>query len=388
MKNLVVFIRGKSSKTLFCQNGFTLVETTIALITSTILLIVIFVIVSGSHQYILKERDEINLQQDLSLIDALLGTRIREATFCEHEIYNSYADYIASQPAQSIGSCLKLHFASGDSGLFYFENSSFKIQDTDLTVTDLVPNIVTSIEFTRANRSIRTKITLSLNGKSITWNGLHTFRSLSITSGYNLLFVVNDATSLTSQDNAKKALMQSWGYQVALISDHDTQANFDAALDTSHVVYATEEVLSTDLNTKVINATCGFVNEEMQLVDEYGFASIAGSYDSDGIDVTDTTHYITAALNTGSLQILSSSSELHTGEGTLGAGVEVLAEQISTNKAVLLVIEKCGVLYGGGDAAGRRVHLPWGRNGFDFDLLTADGKNLMKRSIDWAAGNN
>ena len=52
----------------------------------------------------------------------------------------------------------------------------------------------------------------------------------------------------------------------------------------------------------------------------------------------------------------------------------------------LSVIVPGGMLYGGGTAAGRRVMLPWGDETFDINSLNAAGLNLLRRSVDWAAG--
>ncbi len=93
---------------------------------SSIVMIGIYVVVSGSHTYILKERKKNNLQQDFSLLDALMGTKIREGIGGKQKIYASYSDYIGSGTPQSSGKCLKLYFASGDSVVLYRENSDFK----------------------------------------------------------------------------------------------------------------------------------------------------------------------------------------------------------------------------------------------------------------------
>ena len=71
---------------------------------------------------------------------------------------------------------------------------------------------------------------------------------------------------------------------------------------------------------------------------------------------------------------------------SLGGGVSTLAEQVASSNTQLAVIETGGALSGGGNAAGRRVQLPWGRSNLDINGLTADGMNLMDRSIEWAAG--
>ena len=43
-------------------------------------------------------------------------------------------------------------------------------------------------------------------------------------------------------------------------------------------------------------------------------------------------------------------------------------------------------LYNGGNAAGRRVWLPWGGDTFQFSFLNSDGLTIMRKAIQWAGG--
>jgi len=153
------------------QRGVTLVELTMTLVMSAIILISIYVIVSGSHEYIIDGRKKIQLQQDFSLIEKMLSTKIRPSLHGKHEIYNNYSDYVASQPTQSSGTCLKLYFDSGDSVLLFKDNTDFKIMNTDSTFTNLVPGVLDSLIFTRKTKSVETKLSLSQG----TWSLEETF---------------------------------------------------------------------------------------------------------------------------------------------------------------------------------------------------------------------
>jgi len=153
------------------QRGVTLVELTMTLVMSAIILISIYVIVSGSHEYIIDGRKKIQLQRDFSLIEKLFSTKIRLSLQGKHEIYNNYSDYVGGQPSQSSGSCLKLKFPSGDSVLLYKDNTDFKIMNTDSTFTNLVPGVVDSLIFTRKIKSVETKLSLSQG----TWSLENTF---------------------------------------------------------------------------------------------------------------------------------------------------------------------------------------------------------------------
>jgi Concanavalin A-like lectin/glucanases superfamily len=207
-----------------------------------------------------------------------------------------------------------------------------------------------------------------------------------VTSGVDVLLVVADASSLTSQDSAKKSLMESWGHTVTLISDDDSQANFDVAATLVDVAYVTEEVSSSTLDTKLQGAVVGVVNEEKNLMDEFGISSTNGNFTSDSIEIEDNSHYITQIYSVSDhVTILTSSSALIRSSGSIGGGVTTLATRTSGSDKVLTVLDTGAAMYGGGFAAGRRVQLPWGDDAFDFSLLSSDGQTIMKRSLEWAA---
>ena len=203
-----------------------------------------------------------------------------------------------------------------------------------------------------------------------------------------VLLVVLDPANLTAQDAGRKALIRSWGYPVNLIDDNADSGTFNTATATADVAYVSEEVLSTNVGTKLKYTAIGVVNEEQALVDEFGIASGFSGFDETRIDITDNTHPITSVFAAGFLTICSSTEHLTATTNTVGGGVRVLAERPASASQTLVVIETGGALYGGGWAVGRRVKLPWGGNDFDINQLSADGRTLMQRALDWAGGSN
>ena len=133
----------------------------------------------------------------------------------------------------------------------------------------------------------------------------------------DLLFVVKNAASLTGDESDMKALMESWGCTVALISDDDSQANFDAAADTSDVAYVGNEVAANQAGTKLRNTDIGVVNTGRNLVDGFGFSSNNSSYIDSAVDITDNSHYITSLFSTGLLTIVTSAQNFYVMDGTL-----------------------------------------------------------------------
>ena len=224
---------------------------------------------------------------------------------------------------------------------------------------------------------------LNADGKIILQRALEWGLGASGAPPQSILFVVPDATALGPQDTVKKTLMESWGFNVALITAADTQANFDTAVASADVAYISEEVTSSDVGTKLRGATIGVVNEETALTDEFGIAGVRTGYTGTDINVVNTTHYITSVFSGGPLTIASAATSLNRLTGSVAPGLNALAA--TTGNPELATIETGGALYDTGTAAGRRVQLPWGSDAFDINLLTADGQTLMRRAIEWGA---
>jgi hypothetical protein len=104
-----------------------------------------------------------------------------------------------------------------------------------------------------------------------------------------------------------------------------------------------------------------------------------------GIDIVSNRHDITASFPIGNLTIVDSQQTLMATRMGLAGGASLLATAPLFGFDALVAIDCGGALYGGGMAAGRRVALPWGDSGFEFDALNADGLTIMRRAIAWAA---
>jgi hypothetical protein len=201
----------------------------------------------------------------------------------------------------------------------------------------------------------------------------------------NILLVVDNAWSLTDQENAKKVLFESWGYAVNVIDSGDNQGTFDAAVAANDIVYIGEDINSGDLGTKLVDASIGIVTEEANLADEFGFHN-------DGIDwgsgtsltITPIRHYITDTLPTGTLTILSANESLVEMQNGLAPDIQTLGT--SGGSLTLATLDTGAALAGGGSATGPRVLLPWGGSGMDINNLNEDGRTILQRSLEWANG--
>lgn len=200
----------------------------------------------------------------------------------------------------------------------------------------------------------------------------------------HLLFVVVDADSLNAQDLAKQTLMESWGYQVQFISVGESQAAFDAAAVANTVAFITEDVNSGDLNTKLTAATIGVVTEEMNLSDEFGLSASIVWNSGTSLTIADNTHFITTPFALGNVAVYSSTESLAYISGTLSPDLSLLGT--IPNGPALVTLDAGKATHTGGISAGRRALLPWGGSDHDINNLTAAGKTLMQRAIEWAAG--
>ena len=204
-------------------------------------------------------------------------------------------------------------------------------------------------------------------------------------SAGKLLLVVVNPGSLTAQEQAKKTLIEGWGYAVSLIDESASQSEFNAAVAIADVAYVAEEIATGQLGTKLRGATIGVVIEEEKITDEFGICSADTTFTVASIEITNNTHYITQPFSLGAVTFSSSGQQVGGRAGTLAPGLLVLARRPSSTTSMLDAIDTGGALFDTGTAAGRRVKLPWGGNGYDINSLTADGRTIMRRAIDWAA---
>lgn len=228
------------------------------------------------------------------------------------------------------------------------------------------------------------RITVTVKCGELVMASLIAFRTSAWdTDSLKVLLVVTDANNPTGQESARKTLIQSWGHSVILIEASSLQSAFDTAVSQADVAYVSKEIDASELGTKLRNAPIGVVNEHAELIDEFGFAETCTVANKKKIKITDNSHYVTSAFSPGNLNVFSSKQDLTEIDEGQAPGFQELA-QVAKEPA-LGVLEAGAELSGGGTAAGRRVLLPWGGPDVDINLLTDDGKTLMRRAIEWAA---
>lgn len=206
------------------------------------------------------------------------------------------------------------------------------------------------------------------------------------------VLMFTDTSTLNAGETARRTQLQTWGFTVNTILDSASQATIDAAVAAADVVYIPCTVTDWELADKLRTCSKGVVCEERYLDDNFGLSTAPGwdttSYTQ--ISITNNTHEITSSFNTGNLTIFNSSGQPMTlMNPTFASGLTILAEQHWGNKALTVVdigATLANTVAGNSTAAGRRVHLPWGGDSFNWNVLNSDGLLILQKSLQWATG--
>ncbi len=184
------------------------------------------------------------------------------------------------------------------------------------------------------------------------------------------------------------ALFESWNYAVNLIHETASQAEFDQAFTANAVAYIPATTRVANLGDKPASAPIGLVNEEVEMAQNLGFAAAFIMKSNSGINVTDNGHYITAPFALGALTLYTLNQPAHMLNTPYAPDLRTLGQSANVGsgyKPSLAVLDSGDSLVNGGFSAGRRVQLPWGQDGFNFNTLTPDGVLLLERALTWAA---
>jgi hypothetical protein len=210
-----------------------------------------------------------------------------------------------------------------------------------------------------------------------------------------LLYVVKDPVNLSVQEAYRQKFMIDWGFDVTLMDDEATELTFAAELqgdNPAEVVYVSQEVVPTSITTKLGQIAIGLVNESRDLIDDFGFAPSASLGGGIPTLKVDNTHYITLGM-TNPVAAFGANEWYQIAGTPLASGVfsvGVWIESPWSGLPALMAIDTGGVLIDGSAAQGRRVQIPMGAGQgavpVDINGLTDDGRTIIKRSIEWAAG--
>jgi len=208
----------------------------------------------------------------------------------------------------------------------------------------------------------------------------------ALANGASILLVI-DGASINSSEAARKTQFESWGHTVTTIRDSATQGSFNTAMAAADVIYIPATVVDSEIAAKARDTAKGVVCEERYIDDDMRFSTGAGWSDNlTQTEILSNSHPVTSGLATGYLTIVSSPQELTMMNPTVASGMTVLSKQDLPAGNMLGVIEAGEALAIGGNAAGRRVRLPWGGDGFNWSALTASGLKIARQALMWAAG--
>ena len=195
-----------------------------------------------------------------------------------------------------------------------------------------------------------------------------------------VLMVVENTASPQTADQARQALLESWGYTVQTIGDEADQTTFDTEFTQQDVVYVSSTVDSAVLGSKLDSAPIAVVSEVGGLNVGLGIALSNSSPVGKHIEVTDNSHPITELFPMGQLPIYGANMEGLAVSSTLSPDLQLLA--LWGGSGTLAVLDKGAALAGGGTAVGPRVMLPFGRD-IDWDLVSNSGLLVLHRALDW-----
>lgn len=224
-----------------------------------------------------------------------------------------------------------------------------------------------------------------------TYNGVTcTVRALISTVSQNtqtLLMIVPNAASLSAADAKRKTILESSGWTVNLLSESASQDDLDEALDEVLVVYVSSTVSSSSMAGKLDDLETGIVSEPLLYQDSLGGSNSDGSaVSASQITPINNSHYLTQGLTLNApLTIATGSQSMCYMSGSLASGIQQLATRSSGGSNAMLAVLEVGATISGGEAASRRVFLPWGGSTFDPDSWNSTAIALLDRSLKWAA---
>lgn len=138
------------------NDGFTLVELGVAMVITSIIVIVVGTVVVTANRFFMDGSSQLQLQRDHALIIELLSNEIRSGSSDSSFIYED-SSRVATGPTVQSGSCLKVGYPSGEEQVFFQGGEDFVLITPSGTKIRLVTGIVDSLRFYYDNVSDSTR---------------------------------------------------------------------------------------------------------------------------------------------------------------------------------------------------------------------------------------
>ena len=193
--------------------------------------------------------------------------------------------------------------------------------------------------------------------------------------------------SMLQSENPKVSLFQSWGFSVTTIAASQSGSDFDNAFASNDVIFVSSEPGTSSAESRLKSVALGVVNESPDLTESQGFCNGSGTTTGTALKIGATNHYITQGYTAlQQVSIVNKSTTLQSFPSPKASSMSILGLNTSDNNVNFATIAAGRLSVAGVTVPARRVQLPWSTPSFDINSLTADGQNLLKVSLLWAAG--
>jgi hypothetical protein len=172
---------------------------------------------------------------------------------------------------------------------------------------------------------------------------------------------------------------------VTFVLPNEPWSNLSSLVDQSQLVFVSAEADTNNLNSTIYDTTKGIVVERAYQYDDAHFATSASAVTGTSLRVRRHSHYIMTGYTDNQLvPVLTGSSTLYI-FSNLGSDVKNLMGT-TTSTTSMMSLAAGDRMSNGSDSNGRRVLIPWGFPGLNYNNLTADGRAITRRALEWAAG--
>ena len=160
------------------SSGFTLVELSIAIVISSMLILFAASLLIISNEQLIKSRNEVRDIQDHALITQIFSRIIREGDSNTSKIYTDSTKTTVS----STGSCLSVTHPDSSTSSLFSGNNDFVLVKSSGAKDRIVKNIINNLSFAENYnldnlRTIRVTLTTDQNGSPLATTNYYSFRN-------------------------------------------------------------------------------------------------------------------------------------------------------------------------------------------------------------------
>lgn len=158
-------------------NGFTLVELSITIVVSSIVLLSAASLVLVSNEQFIQSQREVEMIRDHNLITSILSSRIKEGLSSDSHIYSDTTKTTLS----TSGPCLCVMTADSATITFFRDNNDFVMSDQGGRIR-LVTGLVTNLTFTEqcladSSKFIQVALSTTRDGQTLSTNHIYSYRN-------------------------------------------------------------------------------------------------------------------------------------------------------------------------------------------------------------------